>query len=344
MAAPFDPTRAEISGVAQSLPDHVSRTRFGVAHFSVASGALVYLAPALTRLVEIDRGGKQEVLEADRLWHHPRYSPDGARVVVDVTNAAGERDIWIFDRALKTLSRVTRIGDAHDPSWLPDGRSVSFLSYKSGRGPLLIAPADGASPPEPVPLGIGFSPADLVNPGGWIPDGPAYVGGVKDQGAPSDLWLLPRSKGSPVKIVGTPADELAPSVSPDWKWIAYQSDETGRAEIYVRALDGRGGRAQVSNGGGTEPVWDPKGTIVYYVESDGVRTRLVAASLRTSPTIAAVGRMVVLPDLRFEESDNHSNYDIHPDGSRFVIPAVEASAGLVAVFDWAKSFSARPDR
>jgi Tol biopolymer transport system component len=167
---------------------------------------------------------------------------------------------------------------------------------------------------------------------------------VKDQGAPSDLWLLPRSKGSPVKIVGTPADELAPSVSPDWKWIAYQSDETGRAEIYVRALDGRGGRAQVSNGGGTEPVWDPKGTIVYYVESDGVRTRLVAASLRTSPTIAAVGRMVVLPDLRFEESDNHSNYDIHPDGSRFVIPAVEASAGLVAVFDWAKSFSARPDR
>ena len=289
MAVPFDPKRVEISGAAQALPDQVNRTRFGVGFFSVAAGLIVYLPPAMTRLVEVDRTGRIETLETDALWHHPRYSPDGARIAVDVTDAEGARDVWIYDRTARTLSRVTRIGDAHDPSWLPDGRSISFFSLTSDP-PLLVVSADGASDPVPLPVRGGFPAADLVNPGGWTPDGSAYVGGVETGGAPGDLWLLPRSSGAPVKIVGSPADEVAPSISPDGKWLAYQSDETGRGEIYVRALDGRGGRVQVSNAGGSEPVWDRKGTILYYVESDGLRSRLMAASLRTSPTLATLGR------------------------------------------------------
>jgi eukaryotic-like serine/threonine-protein kinase len=344
MAVPFDPVRVEVSGRPYSLPDQVSRTRFGVAYFSVARGVLVYMPPAVTRLVEIDRGGGIETLQPDGLWHHPRYSPDGTRIVFDVTSDAGERDVWIYDRAAKTLSRVTRIGDAHDPSWLPDGRSLSFLSFKSGQFPLLIAPADGASAPEPLPIGDGFSPMDFVNPGGWTPDGTAYVGGVKSRGAPGDLWLLPRAKGAPVKIVASPADENAPAISADGKWIAYQSDETGRGEIYVRALDGRGGRTQVSNAGGSEPVWDRKGTVLYYVESNGIRARLMAAEMRTSPMLATVARTVLLSDVRLDEADNHANYDIHPGGARFVMPTLEAPTGLLAVFDWAMSFSAEGDR
>jgi serine/threonine-protein kinase len=344
MAVPLDPERVEISGAAQALPDQVNRTRFGVGFFSVAAGLIVYLPPAMTQLVEVDRAGRIETLETDALWHHPRYSPDGARIAVDVTDAGGARDIWIYDRTARTLSRVTRIGDAHDPSWLPDGRSISFFSLTSGPSPLLVVPADGASEPVPLPVRGGFPAADLVNPGGWTPDGSAYVGGVETSGAPGDLWLLPRSSGAPVKIVGSPADEVAPSISPDGKWLAYQSDETGRGEIYVRALDGRGGRVQVSNAGGTEPVWDRKGTVLYYVESEGFRRRLMAASLRTSPTLSTLGRSVLFADLRFEEADNHPNYDLHPDGSRFVIPALEAPSGLLAVFDWAASFSADRNR
>ncbi|HSC29534.1 MAG TPA: protein kinase, partial [Vicinamibacterales bacterium] len=191
MAVLFDATRVEKTGVPQPLPDRVTWTRFGIAHFSVAPGVLVYFPPAVTSLVEVDRGGGRQTLWTDRQWHHPRYSPDGTRIVVDVTGDDGERDVWVFDRALKTLSRTTRIGDAHDPSWLPDGRSVSFLSFKSGGVPLLVARADGTSPPEPLRLGSGFFPEDLVNPGGWIRDGSAYVGGVQDRGSPSDLWLLP---------------------------------------------------------------------------------------------------------------------------------------------------------
>jgi Tol biopolymer transport system component len=182
MAVAFDPQRIEVSGHHYSLPDHVSRTRFGVAYFSVARGILVYLPPAVTRLVEIDRGGGTETLQPDGLWHHPQYSPDGTRIVMDVTSAAGERDVWVYDRAGKILSRVTRIGDAHDPSWI-DGQSISFFSFKSGPSPLFIASADGASAPEPLRIGDGFSARDFVNPGGWTPNGAAYVGGVRDSGA-----------------------------------------------------------------------------------------------------------------------------------------------------------------
>jgi eukaryotic-like serine/threonine-protein kinase len=344
MATRFDAQRIEVSGPPHSLPDQVSRTRFGVAYFSVARGLLVYLPPAVTRLVEIDRSGGVEPLQPEGQWHHPRYSPDGMRIVIDRTGTAGDRDVWIYDRAAKTLSRVTRIGDAHDPSWLPDGKSISFFSFKSGRFPLLIAPADGASAPEPLPTGAGFTAMDLVHPGGWTPDGTAYIGGVKDRGALSDLWRLPRGQGEPVRIVGSPADEVAPAISPDGKWIAYRSDETGRGEIYVRALDGRGGRAQVSNAGGSEPVWDGKRTVLYYMESDGLRRRLIAAELRTSATLATVARTVLLADVQHEEADNHANYDIHPGGARFVMPVLEAPTGLLAVFDWAASFSAEGHR
>ena len=345
MAVPFDPSRVELSGAPQALPDRASRSRFGVAHFAVARGVLVYLPLPATHLVEVDRSGRRETLDRlQRVWHHPRYSPDGSHIVVDVATAAGERDVWTFDRSLKTLSRVTRIGDAHDPSWLPDGRSISFLSFKSRGGPLMLAPADGATNPEPVPIGSEFAASDLINPGGWLPDGSAYLCGVADRGGPSDLWRVPRGGSRPVKIVGTPAEEAAPMVSSDGRWVAYQSNETGRVEVYVRGIDGAGGRVQVSNQGGSEPLWDRKSNILYYVEFDGDRLRLIAAALRTSPTLGVLARTVAFSDWRLERAENHANYDIHPDGSRFVIPETTQRGSLAAVFDWSKSVASSTAR
>ena len=317
------------------LPDLVSRTRFGVAHFSAAHGVLVYVPGANSRLVEIERNGRRETLVSEeRTWHHPRYSPDGTRLVFDLTIGGSDRDVWVFNRGTKTLSRVTRIGDAHDPSWLPNGREVSFFSFKSGLGPLMIAPSDGASAPQAVRIGGGFTAADLVNPGTWLRDGSAFIGGVKAQGAPSDIWRVPRDGTAPATLVASPSDESAPSVSPDGRWLAYQSDETGRVEINVRAIGGRDARVQVSNLGGTEPVWDPGGNVLYYVETDGDRQRLVKASLRTSPSLSVDSREILFSDLRLDEADNHPNYDIHPNGDRFVMPELATSSGLVAVFDW----------
>ena len=140
-----------------------------------------------------------------------------------------------------------------------------------------------------------------------------------------------------MKIVGTPSEEAAPMANADGKLVAYQSNETGRVEIYVRGLEGLGGRVQVSNLGGSEPLWDRKSNLLYYMEFDGDRLRLIAAALRTSPTLGVLGRTVVFSDWRPERSENHANFDIHPDGSRFVIPEADARGNLVAVFDWSKS-------
>ena len=93
-----------------------------------------------------------------------------------------------------------------------------------------------------------------------------------------------------MKIVGTPAEEVAPMGSADGKLVVYQSNETGRVEIYVRGLEGLGGRVQVSNLGGSEPLWDRKSNLLYYMEFDGDRLRLIAAALRTSPTLGVLGR------------------------------------------------------
>jgi hypothetical protein len=340
MAVAFDPSSATTSGDAVALPDLVSRTRFGVAHYAAVGGLVVYVPPAVGHLVEVERSGRRERLIAeDRNYHHPRYSPDGTRLVFDLTLGGTERDVWIFDRGTRTMSRVTRIGDAHDPSWLPNGREVSFFSFKAGS--LMTAPYDGATAPRPVTIGPGFAATDLLNPGSWVPDGSAYVGGVTERGAPSDVWRIPRDGSAPVKLVGSPADEVAPAISPDGRWLAYQSDETGRAEVYVRAIDGREGRVQVSNAGGTGPLWDPRGSTVFYVEPDRDRRLLVAATLSTAGSPAVASRTLVIADLNLEESDNHPNYDVHPDGSRFVVQELEPSAKLIAVFDWVRSVTRR---
>jgi class 3 adenylate cyclase/Tol biopolymer transport system component len=338
MAAPFDAARVELTGHAHALPDRVDRSRFGVAHYATAPGVLLYAPIAQTRLVEMDATGGVTVLTEEGRWHMPRYSPDGARIVLDhITGEGVERDVWTLSRVDKTLSRVTRVGDAHDPTWLPNGKEVSFLSLKSLGGPLMIAAADGSGEPQPVRVAGPFRPIGLVNPGVWLSDGSAYLAGVVERSGNGAIWRLPRDGAPALKIVAGPFDEHSPSVSTDGRWLAYQSNETGRPEVYVRPLSGVEGRLQVSSAGATAPIWDKRNLTLYYLEADGARLHLVAASLRTAPALAVVGRRVVLPDVRVQEVENHANYDVDPSGTRFVMPEQAPTVGLGAIFDIASS-------
>jgi Tol biopolymer transport system component len=263
----------------------------------------------------------------------PRYSPDGTRIVFDrVTGEGAERDVWTFGRADKTLSRVTRIGDAHDPTWLPNGKEISFLSFKSPGGPLMISAADGSGEPRAVPVAGPFKPSALVNPGVWASD-KSYLAGVVERTGNSDIWRFPRNGAAAIKLVGGPYNEHSPSVSADGQWLAYQSNETGRPEVYVRPLSRAEGRLQVSSAGGTAPVWDKRTLILYYLEADGARLHLVAASIRTTPAPAVVSRTAVLTDVRLEHVENHPNYDADPSGTKFVMPEQTPTGGLAAIFD-----------
>jgi len=340
-AVPFDAGRATITGERVTLGDQVRRSRFGTAQYAVAPGVLLYEERSRTYLVEATTGGAKARLTPDNgSWHHPRYSPDGSRIVLDLAQDVG-RDIWIFDRDANTLSRVTKVGDAHDASWLPDGHQISYFSFKSGGLPLRIAAADASGESRSVPFNNAFSPTDLVNPGEWLPSGKAYIGGVQSSTRLGDIWLIPVAGGAPRRLLGSEFDELAPAVSRDGKWLAYQSNETGRSEVYVRSMDdGSTARVQVSDAGGFSPVWDRHRPDLYYLHMDGERVRLDAATMRFAP-LSVRGRITVLADIPLELSDNHANYDVHPSGDRFVFPGEEASTGLVGVFDWKVLLEAR---
>lgn len=334
LAVPFDAKRAEARGEPIALGDPINRSRFGTAQYAAAHGVLLYHPRSETMLVEADeRGVTTRLVSENGSWHHPRYSPDGSRIALDLAQVGG-RDIWVYDRASKTLSRITRIGDAHDPAWLPNGRDISFFSFKAGGFPLRIAAADGSGDPRSIQHHSDFSPTDLVTPGAWLPDGKSYVGGVNDPTSSGDIWIIPVDGAKAERVVGSRFEEQAPAVSPDGRWLAYQSNETGRVEVYVRSLRDAASRVQVSNAGGAGPIWDRRRPILYYVQLDEGRLRLQAATMGTTP-LSVASRHTVFDDVAIELSDNHANFDVHPSGKLFVFPQEQPSTGLVAIFDWA---------
>jgi serine/threonine-protein kinase len=338
LALPFDAENVEARGEPIALGDPVNRSRFGTAQYAAARGVLMYHPRSETVLVESDeRGVTTRLVSENGGWHHPRYSPDGTRIALDLAGTGG-RDIWVFDRASKTLSRVTRVGDAHDPVWLPNGRELSFFSFRTGGFPLQITSADGSSDPRSVEHKGDFNPTDLVTPGAWLPDAKSYVGGVNDPVSLGDIWVIPVDGSKAERVVGSRFEEEAPAVSADGRWLAYQSNETGRVEVYVRSLRDAAFRVQVSNAGGAGPAWDPRRPIVYYTQLEEGRLRLQAVTLRTAP-LSLASRHTVLDDVAIELSDNHANFDVHPSGKLFVFPQEQPTTGLVAIFDWAPAVS-----
>ena len=200
----------------------------------------------------------------------------------------------------------------------------------------MISAADGSGEPVALRVTAPFKPIALANPGVWLADN-SYLTGVVERTGNSDIWRLPRDGGTAVKLVEGPYNEHSPSVSADERWLAYQSNETGRPEVYVRPLSQAGGRLQISSGGGTAPVWDKHSLTLYYLEADGARLHLVAASLRDGSGLTVVNRKTVLTDVRLEDVDNHPNYDVDATGTKFVMPEHIPTGGLAVIFDLAPS-------
>jgi hypothetical protein len=198
----------------------------------------------------------------------------------------------------------------------------------------LITPADGSGAVRPLLWEGGPPRRIMTDPGTWLPDGSGYIGGASGDADQADLWVIPSDGGEPRQLTSSPAREVSPAISRDGRWLAYQSNETGRNEVYVRSLDGSAGRLQVSNAGGTEPVWGPDGDLLYYLEPTREGVRLVEARIGHEPRLAVRGRAIVATDLDAQQSDNHTNYDIHPSGDRFVIAERGAQDAVVAIFNW----------
>ena len=314
----------------------------GVAQFSFSGdGSLAYVSGGLgigeRTLLWVDRKGAAQPIPAPpREYISPRLSPDGQRLAVGIqTTNIG---VWLYDLARGTLTRLAETLVLPFPTWTPDGKRLTLSLYRQGSFNLYWMPADGGAAVERL-----TTSEDLPVPGSWSPDGEVLAFSEMDPTTGWDISVL-RLEGDrkPQPFLHTPSNESAPIFSPDGRWIAYQSDESGRGEIYVRPFPGPGGKGQISTDGGTEPVWARNGRELFYRNGD----KMMAAAVETKPTFAAAK-----PNLLFEGHyetglyPSLANYDVSPDGQRFLmIKSSEqetAATQINVVLNWLEDLKRR---
>ncbi len=334
LAVPFDLKRLEVTGAPVSILQGVlAKASSGNSDYAVSpAGTLAYVSGkvATATLTLVDRAGKEQLLGAPLSNpESPRVSPDGQRITLDQAAAGTAFDVWIYGIRASTLTRFTFGGNARYPSWAPDGRQILFSSDAPPARirSLFLKPADGSGEASLL-----VTRPDQIFDGVLSSDGRYLVyREIRSQTGNMDLTAL-RLGGdtTPLPIVTTPFNERSPTLSPDGRWLAYTSNESGRDEVYVRAFPGPGGRWQVSSEGGSEPLWSPKGGELFYRSSE----QFISVPVQTSPAFAA-GNPKVLFSGRYLANNNHTNYDIEPDGRRFVVlKSGNEHADLVVVLNW----------
>jgi len=348
-AVRFDAARLELVGDAVTVLERVPTKPFGGANFSVsADGTLTYVSGAASvarrRLVWVDRSGMREPLDAPlREYNDVRLSPDGSRAALAVRDE--QADIWIWDFARKTLTRLTADpGIDGSPVWAPDGRQLVFSSGRTGVVNLFIQAPDGAGSVRRMTE----SPY-AQNPLSFSPDGSRLV--VREDttdtpgdNSPSDLRLLVMDGSTRTQpLVNSAFNERLAQVSPDGKWLAYQSNDSGRPEIYVRPFPNvDGGRWQISSSEGMQPAWARSGRELFYVAGDA---RLMSVAIREENGVFAAGNPTVAVNGPFYPGVNPAGlrtYDVSPDGKRFLmleVPVADTDAdigGIIVVLNWAE--------
>jgi Tol biopolymer transport system component len=246
-----------------------------------------------------------------------------------------------------TTSRFT-FDASHDnssPVWSPDGSRIVFGSVRAGKWGFYAKPSNGAGGEERL-LESQFA----VLPESWAPDGRSIVYAVNDPKTRGDLWMLPLSRDrKPVPLVTTPFADSHGQIAPDGKWLAYQSDETGQTEIYVRPFPAGEGKWQISTGGGVVgffPRWRGDGRELFYMDSGQSGGKLMAVDVRSTGSAFEAGTPRALFDSGFvglgEGGRPYTTYAVLADGQRFLIPrpvasvTQDASPPIAVVLNWAR--------
>jgi eukaryotic-like serine/threonine-protein kinase len=325
MAAPFDLERLEmrgsalpaVEGVMQAINATLSQLNSGAGQFSLSrSGCLVYVSGGTfpdpeVELVWVDRRGKVEPMVSfgARPVATPRLSPDGQKLAFFTVGR--NSDLWVYDIPRGTSTKLTSEGRVTSVDWTPDGTRLTFGFSKAGVFNIYWMPWDGSRPMEQLTKSEHFQ-----LPASWSPDGQVLsfidFSSTKSLG----IWMFRKDNLQASPFLVTKFIEASPEFSPDGKWLAHDSNESGRFEVYVTPFPVPGQKTMISNEGGRAPLWSRNGRELFYW--DLASSKLMVVEVTTQPAFYS-SRPRVLFEFRSVFSSPLRNYEISLDNQRFLI-------------------------
>ena len=339
-ALPFDLQRLEVTGQPAPILEGVLTTPgTGGAQFSFSNtGNVVYVAGGSegqkVSIYWMDREGRFTPLrETPADYRNPAFSPDGKRLALEIFDGKS-RDVWVYEWERDTLTRLTFAGETNAyPSWTPDGQRIVYSSQEKG-GALNLGwiRADGAGNAQRLAESKNNQYARSWRPDGKVlafrqtnPETSADIMTLSVEGNEKSGW----KPGEPKPFVNSAFNELEPAFSPDGRWLAYQSIESGSIEVYVRPFPGPGGKWQISTGGGSHPKWSRNGKELFYRTADS--KIMVATYTASGDSFRADKPQLWSPGQFTNLGGGVGNFDLHPDGKRFAVlkaPGTEVTAAV----------------
>jgi serine/threonine-protein kinase len=351
-AVRFDPSRLEVLSDPVPVVERVMTTTGGAAEFALSrTGSLVYVpgnvsAQPPRSLVWINRQGKEEPVDAPpRVYTAARISPDGTRVALEILDQ--EYNIWVWDLARRTLTRLTD-GHALDttPVWTPDSARIIFTSRRDGIGNLYWQAANNTGAVERLTMSPNIQIPNSISPDGtrlvFAELGPNTSGGI--------LMMAMGGKRPTEPLIPTKYRKINAEISPNGRWIAYESNESGTNQVYVRPFPNvDGGHWQVSTGTvGSRPLWARNGRELFYV--DDAANRLMVVPVQSDGETFRLGTPVKVLDYGLAVNPfGTRSFDISPDGQRFLVikdatndqSSTATPASMVVVLNWPEELKQR---
>jgi Tol biopolymer transport system component len=344
MAQPLDAEQLRTSGEAFPIAERAYFESFtGKASFSVsADGLLVYqTGPGSegTKVFRYDRAGNSTLLihQPSVFYNDVGFSPDARRIAIShFGRNMAYADIWLYEITRPSGTRFTFDATSHDrwPVWSPDGNTVVFASNRSrgGLNDLYQRASSGAGGEEKL-----LESNSSKIPTDWSRDGKYLAYHSVQSNGSQDLWILPMTEErKPFAFLQTPFNESFGRFSPDGRWMAYQSDESGRFEVYVRPFPGPGGKWQVSTNGGSRPRWRGDGKELFY---DQISKHIMSAEIGLAPAAIEIGEVKPLFQISPFRGGGRDYYDVSADGQVFlVITSGEdvTASSVTVVVNWAE--------
>ena len=350
MAVPFDQNKMRTTGEPMAVSEGLRIGLVGAADFAVSrTGTLLYVTghgKSNRELAWVSRDGKAQPVDSS--WRadfqYPSISPDGSRLAVKITERA-KSDIWIkqLDRGPSLKLTFDAIENSY-PTWTPDGRSVTYFSGANVSAgldnDLWTKRADGSA--QAV---LQLHQSRPVTESLWSHDGKWLIFRTSrvNAGSGDILAMRPGVDTVPVPLAATKFSEFSPTLSPDDRWLAYSSSETGRDEVYVVPFPNAGSaKWPVSTRGGSEPIWSHRGKEIFYRDGSG---NMVSVEVKTSPTFSLGTTKLLFPAGRYTSAAQHRQYDVSKDDSHFMMIRQTGGSApdeiIVVVDNWFEELKAK---